>query len=222
MSTVTCTLSRFELPMCYVLLSIKCAEPHLPLTPLGNMNRLAPVATNQRETRLVTFTVESFNACRPLCPTNSSTVTQGPSGRQAETESGQPSKHPYGHWHVEKKQACLCSWSCNVHWTEGPKALSHVMLFNIKEAIVIDACCGETHRHTTFTKKPGMPYHTMQAQRYAGEEPRLYPLQCWVCHGVASGDAFSSVSLFNTVVGFSAGFSSFLSLAFMFDTWPRP
>ena len=143
--------------MCYVLLSIKCAEPRLTLTPLGNMNRLAPVATNQRETRLVTFTVESFNACRPLCPTNSSTVTQGPSGRQAETESGQPSKHPYGHWHVEKKQACPCFWSCNVHWTEGPKALSHVMLFNIKEAIVIDACCGETHRHTTFTKNLECP-----------------------------------------------------------------
>ena len=88
--------------MCHLLLSIPCAEPYLPPTRLGNMNRLAPVATNLRETRLVMFTVEDINACRPLCTPNSSTVTQGPSGHQAETESGKPSNHPYGHKHVEK------------------------------------------------------------------------------------------------------------------------
>ena len=38
-------------------------------------------------------------------------------------------------------------------------------------------------------------------------EPRPFPLHCRVCHGHAPGNAFSSVSLFKTVVVFSVGFS---------------
>ena len=69
-------------------------------------------------------------------------------------------------------------------------ALSDVMLFNSREAIVIDACCGETHRHTM--KKTRERHHTIHdaCSVVRSGELRLYPLQCWVCHGVASGDAF--------------------------------
>ena len=90
--------------MCHLLPSIKCAEPNVPPTLLGNMNRHAPVATNFRETRLVAFTVEDFETRPPLCTPKS---------------------------------------------TEGPKAFSLLMLFNVNKTLVIDACCGEAHRYTT-------------------------------------------------------------------------
>ena len=115
------------------------------------------------------------------------------------------------------------AWTWNVHWTEKLKAFSPVMLSKIKGAPVIDACCGETHRHTTLkdTRQHDHTIHDASSAVRSGE-PRLFPLQCWVCHRLASSDAFSSVSLLNTVVVFSVGFSSVLALAFMFETWPRP
>ena len=176
------------------------------------MSRRAPVAVNLRETRLATFTVDDFEACPPQRTPNSNTVTpQGPSGLQAETGSGQPSNHPYGQWHVVKIQAPVRLWTRNIHWTERPKALSLVMLFNIKEAIVTDAFYKKT---TTLSHDPRC--------KLSGTLAEPFPLQCCVCHGLASGDAVSSASLFNTVVVFSVGFSTVLALAFMFDNWPCP
>ena len=61
-------------------------------------------------------------------------------------------------------------------------AFSLVMLVKIKEALVIDACCGETHRHTTLKKHKNLiTRSTMQAQ---------VPTPCWVRHGLASGRCF--------------------------------
>ena len=76
----------------------------------------------------------------------------------------------------------------------------------------------------TPLKKKREPCRTLHdaSSRVRSGEPRLFPLQCWVYHGLASGNAFSSVSLFNTVMVLSVGFSGVLALAFMFDAWPRP
>ena len=111
---------------------------------------------------------------------------------------------------------------CTPNSTEGLKASSHVMPFNIRGELVIRAWCGEIHRHTTITKKQLITRSTLQAQWYAPENHHGSSLQCCVCHSLASGDAFSSVSLFNTVMVFSVGFSGVLALAFWFDTWPPP
>ena len=154
-----------------MLQSIKCAETDLPPTPTGNLNHRASVATNLIETRLGAFAGENFEACKPLCTPNSSTVTpQGPGGLQAETGSGQPSKHPYGHGHVEKEKSVSPSSALQVQWTEGPKDLSLVRLFNVEEELVIRTCCGKTHRHTTMKKHENLiTRSTMQAPWCARE-----------------------------------------------------
>ena len=129
-----------------------------------------------------------------------------------------------------KRTSVSPSLDLQLHWTEGPKVFSLVMLFKSKEELVIRACCGKTHRHTTIKKHENLITRSaMQAQWCARENHDGSHSSAGFVTVLLSGDASSRFSLcyhtrnlFNTVLVFSVGFSIVLALVIMFDTCPRP